>query len=234
MNVLGTYSKALPSSASINFAPNCGANCSARCLAKRMGVCYGIQVEKQRPIIRTSLENRLTAGCAAVANAAADNVHSRYQRNRPIPWARISVFGSVPNAPTRADIGGLRNLISTFQQYQIPYHFPVETMAKSRLYRRKLPDVLVRESCESVESFLMCDRPCSVIVGQRGLPRRPLVDVGKSVAKAHTAMTGRPCKLCPMIASRFLSPAGKPAPLAKCGRCILCSLDYVDVIYLLH
>lgn len=247
MKILGTFGKGLPGSISINFGQSGGRNCdrdgcrshpkSKRADRVEGTPCYMVRLESLYTNVSAKLRDVESMPPARIVGQALVelSLHKRH-----IPWARISVGGSVPQ-PSRVRKDRLfrsqfRALCQWFKVRSIGLHFPVETYKKARFYRALVGDlVCVRESAQTVERFVKAKGAVSVYCGEN-LPRPLRVGYARLVAKKRTAATGRKTIVCPAITHNWaVRYSGmKPNPNAKCGGCTACADELVDIVYPKH
>ncbi len=228
---LGEFSKGVTGSVTLNFSESGGDHCDPSCMALQLGVCYAVGVERLKPSVQTSGERKRQMGFAALCRAYAAKLAklSAKSGGEPLPWVRISSFGSVPNRPLLADevaafVGMVRAIPAG-----TPIHFPVETAEKAARFRAiahafNLP-YTVRESLQNDSAPA---GPASrVVYGAPGTTKRERLEAAIAIAKASKGSA----RVCPAIASTILKSPRK----IKCGECKLCSrADVETVLYPQH
>ena len=226
---LGEFSKGIPGSVTLNFSESGGDNCDPSCMALQLGVCYAVQVEQIKPSVQVSGERKRNLGFSALCRAYASKLRKLAAKNSgaPLPWVRISSFGSVPNRPLLADeVAAFVAMVRAIPS-GTPIHFPVETAEKAARFRAiahafNLP-YTVRESLQSDAPPV---GPASRIVYCEGTKRDRLA-AAVAIAKASKGTA----RVCPAIASTILKSPHK----VKCGECKLCSrADVETVLYPQH
>ena len=225
MNVLGTFSKGVEGSISINWSESGGENCSDRCKMKGAG-CYAETSEAMRPNIKQSGIKKRKLGPVQLANMAI--VKLRMIRS---PWIRFSVFGSLP-MPGQAEKSkgfkkAFQNLILESLKTGAKLHIPAETKAKAEFYQNWVnevaPEVVVRESCQTESGVLASKIPNSFVVGENGDKKAEKLESAKKLID-KLRKQGKSVVSCPAIVRN-----------SKCGKCTACSDSRVDtVVYLKH
>ena len=236
--VLGTFTKALPGAAALNYGTSGGANCDTGCpyhpastsaqAAPDAARCYAATCERRhdRQQLAAKLARHESAGADAITAQADQECRQRAYR---LPWFRVSAFGSVPPSPP----AGLRQLLQRLTDAGTPVHLPIETARKANRYRRHLDGtgVAVRESVATRRRWLTAPAACSLVAGS--MQQRPAerVQAAKRAAQDRTAATGRRCIVCPAVAATHLRTGSKRA---KCGACTACADPAIDVVYPVH
>lgn len=239
--VLSRFGKGTSTSVALNFAPSGTANCDPTCrlhpestAENPLPRCYAVKLETFRKNARQKLERHGELHPAQICNAALYELQMRRAIGEEINWLRFSSSGSLP-IPSQADRGfikALRALLTYCVQTGILVHFPVETAAKAKFYRRELRglNVVVRESLQdrSAETkvtgavaFLAGDE---ITNGAKRKQRRKAV--ARLAAKRRSQATGRKTIVCPATFSDNLK--------ARCGTCTACAQAHIDVVYPLH
>ncbi len=250
MRILGTFSKGIEGSITINFSLSGGRNCDIACphhprsvAASATKACYALRVEGRpdRSNLKRKLQRHARFSAVTICNRALMEVIELQRKGESIPWLRVSTNGSLPQPAdvrgNRLFVDALRRLISHCRQSGIPIHIPVETYAKARFYRALLGSLaIVRESAHSSERFLRAAGAVSVVAGNRDQSRIQRVESARQLAAARRLATGRKCIVCPAVANSFAArrDPGKRNARAKCGVCVACALADVDVVYPLH
>jgi hypothetical protein len=233
--VLGTFSKAIKGSASINFSQSGGDNCWRGCrhhpdplesVEDPTRACYAVACERLYKNLSAQLQRHESEGAESVLERGIDEL----KRRKRVPWLRVSAMGSVPDKLTDRLVNGFRRLAQTVSPDRI--HIPIESPDKARAYRDALPELCIRETAQTLDRFLSADCPVSYTAGSADQTRRERVDEAKSVAKARKDKSGRKAIACPAVASRFLQ--GKTNPKSKCGSCTACANPSIDVVYAFH
>jgi len=222
---LGAFSKGVSGSITLNFSESGGDHCDPTCLALQLGVCYAVHVERLKPSVQTSGERKRQLGFAALCRAyAAKLAKLSAKSGGPLPWVRISSFGSVPNRPLLADeVAAFVAMVRAIPA-GTPIHFPVETAEKAARFRAiahafGLP-YTVRESLQNDSAPA---GPASrVVYGAPGTTKRERLEAAIAIAKASKGAA----RVCPAIASTILKSPRK----VKCGECKLCSRADVETI----
>ena len=227
---IGSFSKAVEGSVSLNFAESGGENCDPSCSAFVLKICYAMHTEKVKPCIAVSGKRKRLAGFAACCLEYAAQIKRKVAKGESIPWLRFSTFGSVPNRPLSAgEVSAFVTLVRSFLD-GTPVHFPVETADKARRFRsiaaiHNLP-LVVRESCQT-------DARAAECLAQ-GLPSSRIAYHGRNkrerLANAMLSAKGTGAAVCPAIASTILK-----RNRIKCGQCTLCAQSSrIQIIYPQH
>ena len=236
--ILGTFTKALPGSAALNYGRSGGANCDTGCpyhpastsaqAAPNAARCYAATCERRhdRQQLASKLARHESAGADAVTARADAECRARAYR---LPWFRVSAFGSVPAEPPR----GFRRLLSRLHDAGTPVHLPIETARKANRYRRHLDGlgIAVRESVATRRRWKTAPGACSIVAGSMEDRPRERVTIAKALAAERTAATGRRCIVCPAVAAMHLRTG---SDRAKCGACTACADPATDVVYPVH
>jgi len=226
---LGEFSKGVTGSVTLNFSESGGDHCDPSCMALQLGVCYAVGVERLKPSVQLSGERKRKLGFAALCRAYAAKLAklSAKTGGEPLPWVRISSFGSVPNRPLLADeVAAFVAMVRAIPA-GTPIHFPVETAEKAARFRAiahafNLP-YAVRESLQDDSAPV---GPASRVVYGEGT-KRDRLDAAIAIARASKGAA----RVCPAIASTILKSPHK----VKCGECKLCSrADVETVLYPQH
>ena len=246
--VLGTFSKGIPGSVSLNFDLSGGKNCDTGCKyhPAQQGTCYAVRLEGRhdRRELAAKLKRHGKTDPAIICGRALAELSDRVCRGISVPWLRISTSGSVPSpAAARANPrfrATLRALLPFCPDNSIPVHFPDETTPKARYYRSIVGDlVTVRESATTLRRFVTTSHTASVTAGQPGTSRTVRVVTAVKVAMAKRTETGRRVIVCPAVTHSWASNPIKSNPIprnprAKCGSCTACAQGNTDVVYPLH
>lgn len=245
-SVLGTFSKAF-NGLSLNFNVSGGANCDIGCphhpqstAEDADGDCYAVKLESRpdRSQLLAKLQRAGMMDPARVVGKALTELWAIESSGKLPDWLRISTDGSVPN-PENVNalfITQLRALLSWCRSHGVRVHFPVETEAKARFYRRAVGDlVTIRESAVSHKRFLRASEASSAVAGAAGTKYEERIQAAKALAEEKRD-NGARCIVCPAVVAGFRQrmKGGRKNPLAKCGPCDACSRDGVHVVYPLH
>jgi len=254
-SILGTFSKGIENSISINFGVSGGANCETSCQhhPENNGACYAVRAEV-RPD-RVELTNKLIRHekmpAYAICGMALYEIQKLVSRGKVIPWIRFSTNGSLPSASAvRNDKlfkTQFRVLVQWCVNHGIPIHIPVESNRKARFYRSLVGDlVTIRESVQNEKRFNTAVGAVSIAVGA-GLKLRERIDYAKRAAKLRSDKTGRKTIVCPAVMASFkfklknrgLDAAAKSKlktrySKAKCGACTACANSLTDIVYPIH
>lgn len=248
---VGTFSKA-NNGLALNFGrsgtDHCDTNCPMHPSQNIPGIykCYAERVERRYD--RKSLLNKLARNYKEDPKTLCDEATSFIlYTKQDIKWFRFSAFGSVPNPETakqnKGFIQSLKRLITTLNKMNIPIHFPIETKHKTDYYRSILRnmDVVVRESATSIDRFLNSKRAVAYIGGNREMSMIQRIAEARNIAKLRTIKSGRKCIVCPAVVvsfNRMLSVRRKQKIIsenkAKCGNCVACAKNNVDIVYPIH
>jgi len=245
-SVLGTYSKAAHG-LSLNFNTSGGSNCDTGCphhpdstAEEADRACYAVKLEA-RPDRQPLLAKLQRAGAmdpAQLVGKALLELQALELKDKLPDWLRLSTDGSVPQPDDVGPlfISQLRALLSWCRSHGVRVHFPVETAAKAKYYRRAVGDlVIVRESAVSAGRFLRASEPSSAVAGAAGTSYRDRIDAARWLAKAKRDR-GQRAIVCPAVVAGFRSRMknGRKNDRAKCGPCDACSRDDIHVVYPLH
>ena len=192
-SVLGSFSKGVFGSASINFGLSGGANCERRCrhhpehphaIANPADACYAKIVELRAD--RAQLADKLARHEELPASLIVGRARHELEREAlydkaPRPWIRFSTNGSVPGKRKAmrdsSYIPKLRALLEWLigkRDAQGRIHFPVESAEKAEFYREHIGDlIVVRESLqtpkmdsETISSHRVPSGPVSFTAGE--------------------------------------------------------------------
>lgn len=248
-SVLGSFSKGINGSVSINFGLSGGIHCDSGCAhhPEQNGTCYAAILERRHD--RTQLKNKLarheSLPAWKVCGAALIELQTLESKGKAIPWVRISTDGSVPQ-PENCDklfVRQFRTLMSWCARRNIPVHFPVESHAKAEFYRAIVGDsVTVRESLQIDGLHTTTHGAVSFTAGRHITSgsniRDRRVAHAKELARERFKSTGRKTIVCPAITTSFRNRTkeGKSLglPLAKCGSCTACANRNLDIVYPQH
>ena len=234
-SVLGSFSKGIAGSASLNFGVSGGANCSKKCrhhpehpaaAASPADLCYAFSLEQQadRVQLADKLARHETLPASLIVGRAQIELEREELYQKPArPWFRFSTNGSLPGRVKalrdRQFIARLRSLLETINRRmgRGRCHLPVETAEKAAFYRETVGDlVTVRESIQTLDM-----RPSSI--KNHPIPVGPVsftagADVADgpdkylrvlaaaaAAAAAWSARTGRKTIVCPAVRVSFLS-----------------------------
>jgi len=254
-SILGTFSKGIENSVSINFGVSGGANCETSCQHHPVndGACYAVRAEirPDRQELTNKLVRHEAMPAALVCGKALYELQSLVIKGKIIPWVRFSTNGSLPKPDdvreNKLFVSQFRKLVEFCVKNGIPVHIPVESHKKARFYRSLIGDlVTIRESVQNVKRFPTAAGQVSIAIGH-GLPLRNRVSAAATLAKSRTNKTGRKTVVCPAVVSSFnykLNSRGLTAEeksklklrysKAKCGACVACASADVDVVYPIH
>ena len=234
MSVLGTFSKGIKEAVSLNFCESGGKYCSKQCQHHPInkGSCYSIRFEHCYPSYGKHLKNKEKMLPLHILREARKEFLKKAEKIR---WFRFSVSGSIP--PLGSVSNGfkkeLKEFVNILKANKVPIHIPVETKSKAVSYTKLLgKSAVVRWSCKKKEQFLSYDEACSYVSGMniitgKNILKRRLIEA-KLVVKEKNLInkcrkSGRTAFVC---AAQSVG--------SKCGKCILCSLPLVDVVYMKH
>lgn len=234
-SVLGSFSKGVKGSASINFGVSGGANCSRKCrhhpehpaaAASPADLCYAFSLEQQadRVQLADKLARHETLPASVIVGRAQIELDREELYGKPArPWFRFSTNGSLPGRTKatrdRQFIPRLRGLLKTINRRsgRGRCHMPVETAEKALFYRQTVGDlVTVRESIqtldmrpESIAEHRIPDGPVSFTAGA-DVPAGPdkylrVLSAAAAAAAAWSARTGRKTIVCPAVRVSFLA-----------------------------
>lgn len=254
-SILGSFSKGIENSISINFGMSAGENCETNCQHHPVnnGACYAVRAEI-RPD-RVQMANKLARHEAMpawqICGKAIVEINDILRRGHVIPWARISTNGSLPKAnKARKDklfCSQFRSLVKLCVENGVPVHIPVESNKKARFYRSIVGDlVTIRESVQNVKRFESAKGAVSIAVGA-GEKLRDRIEIARETAKTRTENTGRKTVVCPAVVASFnykLKNRGLKQvertelktrySKAKCGACTACAQSTIDIVYPIH
>ena len=243
--VLGTFSKSIEGSVSLNFCSSGGKYCDPQCHhhphhanSNQRCTCYAVKNEKRfdRRQLRLKLKRHADTDPAELVSRALHEIKALVSKETPPPWLRIATNGSVPSPQdaTPAFLKELRKLFRYCRSHSIPVHFPIETAEKTGFYRAAVKGlVVVRESINDIDVFVQARGPAACTVGNREQTRLERLEDAYQVAKLHAATTGRQTLVCPSVAARF-KKLNTSRSQPKCGRCKACSKTHMDIVYPLH
>ena len=223
---LGSFSKAVANSVSLNFSESGGVNCADSCKMKAGG-CYAVHTEKMKPSIATSGERKRVQG--VIATSMQYIAQLSRMRDNAITWARFSTFGSVPATLSDTQKAVFMQLLIEVDRVAEHTHFPVETEAKRELYQG-LCDlsnvaICVRVSTQTITSYKRnaLNRTASSVVVTRGKTKRDRLEIAEKLALDTNTI------VCPAVKSTILK-----TNKVKCGECVACSISSIQVIYPKH
>lgn len=246
--VLGKFDKGIPGSTTLSFCSSAGVYCETSCRFHPDSTdpdpdrkCYAVRTENRpdRGNLKPKLERNSEVGPETVTRLARLEIERKVLTGTPVPWFRISTFGSAPGPEqaTPAFIEALKDLLEFTENHDIPTHFPVESEAKAQFYREQLGwRAVVRESCQNDERFLTAAGAVSVAAGHRSMSCKDRLVHARNLAKLRTTLTGRKAVICPAVAAHrnYLDRPKASQARSKCGNCTACAQPHVDVIYPLH
>lgn len=225
--VLTSFSKAVPGHIAVSFARSARDNCDTAC--RIWDQCYASRIERIYPTLERKLGRHYRSGPTAVARRATAEI----KRRESIPWARISVDGSLPpRAKVRnwnAYKAALREMISAAQLRGARWHIPVESFAKARTYRAALSGlgVVVRRTSQAMHlaDVLGASDPISWIVGRihAGAVSREETRRNTELAYDYARQAreaGKTAVVCPAVARNN-----------QCGKCTACADHRVDIVF---
>ena len=232
--VLGGFGKAKAGAVHLSYGRSGGPNCDKGC--SHFDDCYAIATEHRwSKTLAPKMKRHQRTDPASLTVKALTELHRL--RAAP-PWIRLSSFGSLPQ-PERLTVEerprlrlALRKLATfiTDRGWQDRTHIPVESAHKARHYRRWLPGLTVRESCQNITRFLHAKGPVSMATPAKGPLRLRLADA-RALASDRQRLSGRPTAVCGAIRSAFKSKLGIPCRPIKCGDCTLCAEEKYDIVY---
>ncbi len=253
-SILGSFSKGIENSVSINFGVSGGENCDIGCdkHPDNDGACYAARSELRpdRKGLADKLRRHETMPAFAICGAALLELKDIKRRGHVVPWVRFSTNGSLPKPSevreNRLFRSQFRTLVKWCVDNGIPVHIPVESYDKARFYRSLVGDlVTIRESIQNVKRFDTAVGAVSIAVGTGKLRER--IDTARKTAKSRTDSTGRKTIVCPAVVTSFkfklenrgLNVIDKENlksrySKAKCGACTACAQNDVDVVYPIH
>ena len=234
-SILGTFSKGVAGSCSINFGLSGGRNCWTGCrhhpqhpnsAENPADICYAYGVEGRAD--RAQLANKLgrhekLPASTIVGRALVELEREELHGKAPRPWYRFSTNGALPDKKRaksdRRFLPLLRQLIehANKRSGRGRVHFPVESAEKAKFYRSAVGDlVTVRESLQtadmSPDTIAQHDIPAgpvSFTAGER-VPAGPnkrlrVLTAARAAAAAWAQRTGRKTIVCPAVTVSFLS-----------------------------
>jgi len=217
--ILGTFSKAIDGSVSLNFSVSGGRNCSKRCnlhpenpYSTSDVECYAVGVEKRpdRIQLRDKLERHQQMPASRVCGMALLELQRLEERGKLPPWFRFSSAGSLP-MPGRASpvfIRQLRALVRWLVERGVKIHLPLESPSKVAFYREAIGDlVTIRESLQAAGSHLTTDGAVSAVAGSDittgGNIRERRIEAARTMARERREATGRKTIVCPAVVAGF-------------------------------
>ncbi len=223
---LGSFSKAIDGSVSLNFSESGGSNCDNSCKMKAKG-CYAIHTEKMKPSVATSGERKRVQG---VVQTCLDYINQLERlRDNTIPWIRFSTFGSVQDTLTQTQKAVFTKLLIECDRVGEHIHFPVETEKKRKLYQSLCDaaglQIVVRISAQTLtkyKRYLKQGIAASIVFSTGDNKKQRLVN---AEIFAHETKT----IVCPAVKSTILKQ-----DKVKCGDCIACSVPSLNIIYPQH
>lgn len=227
---LGTFSKALSGSVSLNYSESGSTNCSDTCPLKKSG-CYAVNTELMKPSVRVSGERKRLAGMIECNN----NYFAELVKIRDgfIPWVRFSTFGSVPKTPTKKELESLAYVLNEAKRVSGGnVHFPIESLRKYKLYlstvekaglviRLSLNFSTVAKITKAVRDGL---KVSTVVKRVQGESTKQRIKRSRKLAK-RLKNNGVRASVCPAIVATLTKAAS-----VKCGQCTLCSRGNCDVV----
>ena len=228
----GKFSKGNSSAVSLNFSDSSNplTNCDKRC--KLFGtICYAFKLEKFKPNIKRSGENRFFHP-VQILNSAI--LQLRMARNL---WVRCSVFGSLPKVSAARKIKGFESAFLSFVKALVEsgskLHLPLESYSKFVFYQKMIESVsselTARETVQTVQTLKRrpIDHQCAFVVGSFDIPLKTRISKAQTLA-SELRLQGKKTVVCPAIKTRKQRKA-------KCGDCTACSDKRVSVVlYPLH
>lgn len=234
-SILGSFSKGVNRSASINFGLSGGRNCESSCrhhpqnahaIENPADMCYAAVVEQRsdRQQLADKLErHEQLPSSMVVGRALIELEREALYDHAPRPWYRFSTNGSVPGKRKalrdRQFLPRLRQLLEFANKRSGSgrVHFPVESAEKAAFYREQIGDlVTVRESLQTPdmtpERIAAHPIPAGAVSFTAGesVPagankRLRILDAASAAAAAWAKRTGRKTIVCPAVRVSFLS-----------------------------
>jgi hypothetical protein len=234
-SILGTFSKGVAGSCSINFGLSGGRNCWTGCrhhpkhpnAAENIAdMCYAFGIEGRAD--RSQLASKLgrheeLPASTIVGRALVELEREELHGKTPRPWYRFSTNGAMPD---RKRAGSDRRFLPLLRRLLVHannrsgrgrVHLPVESAAKATFYRSAVGDLAtVRESLQtadmSPDTIAHHDIPAgpvSFTAGERvqAGPNKRLrvLAAARDAAAAWAKRTGRKTIVCPAVTVSFLS-----------------------------
>ena len=233
--VLGSFSKGVPGSASINFGLSGGRNCETSCrhhpehanaIANPSDGCYAAILEKRHD--RKELLGKLGRHDRLPASAIVDRASHELEREilygkAPRPWVRFSTSGSLPGRRKALADSRFSTKFRKLIEFLVVtsgadrIHLPLETARKARFYRELVGDIVtVRESLQTenmcpdtIASHHIPEGAVSFTAGEL-IPAGPgrrlkVLAAADAAAAAWSKLTGRKTIVCPAVRVSFLS-----------------------------
>lgn len=248
---LGTFSKGVPGSLTINFGLSGGIHCDASCAhhpdSTTIGAdrsCYAVTVENRHD--RTQLKGKLARhenlSPSIVLGRCLNELKTAIDKGYRVPWLRISTNGSLPQPGNVSAIlkAQLVSLARLCRNNGIPLHIPVETHDKAVFYRAIFGKLAtVRESLQVESDQTIVDGAVSFTAGadiQSGRAiRLRRIEAAREAARRRRKATGRKTIVCPAVVGSFIHRHDKERKASlKCGSCTACANPEMDIVYPLH
>jgi hypothetical protein len=228
---LGSFSKGIKGSVSLNYGRSATDNCDKGC--SHFDDCYAARLERYRSSVMQAGERRFKTDPADLTDQALKELGKRPD----VSWLRFSAFGALPKLGSLSErkrdrfIKSMQSVIDCMRDRGGLVHLPAETARKANSYRRRLFGVTVRESCQSVRRWLVAPGAVSVCRKPEKPGRANSVALAHELARRRRKATGRAVIVCPAVLCSFKRIK---TDKAKCGACKACALPNVDVVYPHH
>jgi len=238
MAFLGDFTKGNATAVSANFSESGGENCDDGCKLKATksedagGMCYARKIEKIYPNVKQAGIAKRKLSPTQIANALILEV--RKIRN---VWVRFSVLGSLPMEAKARETRGFEKafklLVSEIESSGSDIHLPIEEKSKAEYYQNLINEVsdkvVVRESCQSLESLKTSENNRSYVIGTKGTPMKKRIAEANELAR-ELREAGETTVVCGAI-----KPRNYKGRKLKCGNCTACAEKMVKVVlYPLH
>lgn len=218
-DILGTFSKGVDGSYSLNFHYAGGNNCDTSCrhhpdsaAENPTHACYAAKVEQRgdRIPLLNKLKRHAKQGATFVCNAALLELQKIHLAGQQVAWLRLSTGGSLPQPADVTDSlrQALRALLTYCRQTGIDVHIPVETNEKAEFYRSIIGDLAcIRESLQESGSHTTAENAVSWVAGDdittgRNIRQRRIAAAMQQAAERRQA-TGRKTIVCPAVVAGF-------------------------------
>ena len=227
-SVFTDFSKGISGSIGLSFSESASEACDKGC--RLWDACYATRIERMYTGYRAKLARHRRRGPISVVREAIRTLPDRH-----IPWARLSVSGSLPAckdmSAKRWRIFGndLRQFVIESLGKGALFHIPVESTRKARSYRAMLKGlkVVVRRTSQAptIEKLVGESDIRSWVAASRihkGCVTKQEVTANIALARAVASRireSGESCVVCPAIAGS-----------SKCGKCTACASACVDVV----
>jgi hypothetical protein len=238
MAFFGKFTKGNATAISANFSESGGENCDDGCKLKATkaseagGMCYARKIEKIYPNVKQAGIEKRKLSPTQICNALT--LEARKIRN---VWVRFSVLGSLPMQAKAEQTKGFKKafqlLVKEIEASQSKIHLPIEEKTKAEFYQGLVNEVsdnvVVRESCQSLESLKTSENHRSYVIGTKGTPMLKRINEAKQLA-AELRESGESSVVCAAI-----KPRNHKGRKVKCGDCTACAEKSVKVVlYPLH